>query len=130
VLGDSFSYAIGHFAGGWTERRYGTTAIWKGAQNSFDRYGGWSIYLSRWLLTSVAIPVNLLAGSTLYGYRRFLVLVVAGEATWLALFGGLGYAFGSQWEAISTFVSDFGGLALGLAALGAGIYLAIRWLRK
>ncbi len=130
VLGDSLSYGMGRFAGGWVDRRYGSTAIWQGAQNNFDRYGGWSVYLSRWLLTSVAIPVNLVAGSTLYGYRRFLFVVIAGEATWLALFGGLGYAFGSQWEAISAFVSDFGGLALGLAVLGVGIYLAVRWLRK
>jgi membrane protein DedA with SNARE-associated domain len=130
VLGDSVSYGMGRFAGGWVERRYGATTLWQGAQNSFNRYGGWSVYLSRWLLTSVAIPVNLVAGSTAYTYRRFLLMVVAGEATWLVLFGGLGYAFGSQWEAISTLISDFGGLVLGLFVLAAGIYLAVRWLRK
>jgi membrane-associated protein len=130
VTGDSLSYGIGSYAGGWVERRYGATAAWQSARGSFVRHGAWSIYLSRFLLTSIAIPVNLIAGSTSFGYRRFFPLVLIGEFTWLALFGGLGYAFGSQWEVISTFASDFGGLVFGLVILVAGLYLAFRLLRK
>jgi membrane protein DedA with SNARE-associated domain len=46
------------------------------------------------------------------------------------LYGGLGYAFGSQWELISNFISDFSGLLVGLVVLGVGIYLMFRWFRK
>jgi membrane protein DedA with SNARE-associated domain len=130
VCGDSLSYGLGSYAGGWVERRYGASSAWQGARHSFLKYGPWSIYLSRFLLTSVAIPINLLAGSTSFGYRRFFPLVLVGEITWLVGFGCLGYAFGSQWEAISNFASDFGGLALGLVILAAGFYLAFRLLRK
>ncbi len=56
--------------------------------------------------------------------------MLIGELTWLSLFGGLGYAFGSQWEVISTFASDFGGLVFGLVILVVGLYLAFRLLRK
>ena len=130
VTGDSLCYGIGSYAGGWVERRYGATTAWQSARGSFVRHGAWSIYLSRFLLTSIAIPVNLIAGSTSFGYRRFFPLVLIGEFTWLALFGGLGYAFGSQWEVISSFASDFGGLVFGLVILVAGLYLAFRLLRK
>jgi membrane-associated protein len=129
VTGDSLCYGIGGIAGGWVERRYGATSGWRSARQSFLKYGPWSIYLSRFLLTSIAIPVNLIAGSTSFGYRRFLPLVLVGEITWLVGFGCLGYAFGSQWEAISDFASNFGGLLLGLVILAGGIYLAIRLLR-
>ena len=129
VTGNSLCYGIGGYAGGWVERRYGATSAWQSARQSFLKYGPWSIYLSRFLLTSIAIPINLLAGSTSFGYRRFFPLVLVGEITWLAGFGCLGYAFGSQWEAISDFASNFGGLVLGLVILAGGIYLAIRLLR-
>ena len=128
VAGDSLCYGLGSIAGGWVDRRYGATSTWQSARHSFQKYGPWSIYLSRFLLVSIAIPINLLAGSTSFGYRRFFPLILVGEITWLIGFGCLGYAFGSQWEAISTFASDFGGLLFGLVILAAGIYLAYRLL--
>ena len=66
-----------------------------------------------------------MAGS-ICNYRRFLITVIAGEAIWIIVYGGLGYLFGSQWELISQFLNDFGGLALGLALLGGGIYYFMR----
>jgi membrane-associated protein len=81
--------------------------------------------LTRFLLTAIAIPVNLLAGSSCQ-FRRFIIYDIAGEIVWIFVYGGLGYFFGSQWELISQFLSDFGGLALGLAALGAGLYFWVR----
>jgi membrane-associated protein len=128
VTGDSICYGLGSYAGGWVDRHYGATSAWQSAQQSFLKYGSWSIYLSRFLLTSIAIPINLLAGSTSFGYRRFFPLILVGEITWLVGFGVLGYAFGSQWETISTFASDFSGLLFGLFILAAGIYLAYRLL--
>jgi len=129
LTGDSICYGLGRYAGGWVDRRYGATSAWQSARHSFLKYGAWSIYLSRFLLVSLAIPINLVAGSTSFGYRRFFPLILVGEITWLVGFGALGYAFGSQWEAISTFASDFGGLLFGLVILAAGIYLAYRLLR-
>jgi LPXTG-motif cell wall-anchored protein len=84
-----------------------------------------AVFLTRFLLTAIALPVNLMAGSSCK-FRRFLVTVIAGEAVWIIVYGGLGYLFGSQWELISQFLSDFGGLALGLAMLGGGVYYFMR----
>ena len=49
-----------------------------------------------------------------------------GEFTWIILYGGLGYIFGSEWELVSDFISNFGGLILGIVILGVGTWLALR----
>lgn len=130
VVGDSASYAIGYFAKGWVERRFGQSAAWQKARNTFERRGGLAIYLTRFLLTPLALPTNLIAGGSGYSFGRFLAYDVAGELTWIVLYGGLGYAFGSQWELINQFISDFSGLLVGVVALGAGIYFLVRRWRQ
>ena len=60
------------------------------------RRGGIAIYLTRWLFTPLALPTNLIAGSSGYPFWKFLLFDIAGEITWILLYGGLGYAFGSQ----------------------------------
>jgi LPXTG-motif cell wall-anchored protein len=49
-----------------------------------------------------------------------------GELTWIILYGGLGYLFGSEWELVSDFISNFGGLILGVLILGVGAWLGLR----
>jgi membrane protein DedA with SNARE-associated domain len=127
VLGDSISFALGRFAKGWVQRRFGQSSVWKKAQETFQRRGGLAIFLTRFLLTPLAVPTNLIAGGSDFSFGRFLFYDIAGELTWLVLYGGLGYLFGSQWEAVSQFISDFSGLLVGVVALGAGIYI---WLRR
>ncbi|MEW5958537.1 MAG: VTT domain-containing protein [Chloroflexota bacterium] len=130
VLGDSASFAMGRFAQGWVRRRFGGSPAWQSAQATFDRRGGLAIYLTRFLLTPLAIPTNLIAGGGDYAFWRFLTYDMAGEFTWIVLFGGLGYVFGNQWELISQFISDFSGLLLGLALLVAGLYFLFRRRRQ
>jgi membrane protein DedA with SNARE-associated domain len=122
VVGDSLSYGMGRFAGGWAERRFGQGAIWQKARAAFERQGGLAVYLTRFFLTPIAVPVNLIAGGGGYSFGHFLAYDAAGELTWIVLYGTLGYAFGSQWELISDFVNDFSGLLVGLVLVGAGLY--------
>jgi membrane-associated protein len=130
VAGDAALYAVGYFASGWIEHRFGQTNAWKSAHILFERRGGIAIFLTRWLLTAVALPVTLIAGSSGYRFRKFFAFVMLGELTWVALYGGLGYAFGSQWELISDFISNFSGFALGALALGVGVYLLLKFGKK
>jgi membrane-associated protein len=130
VLGDSASYAIGYFAKGWVQRRFGQSSGWQKAQDTFERRGGIAIYVTRFLLTPLAVPTNLIAGGSGYPFWKFFVYTLAGEFTWIVLYGGLGYTFGSQWEAINQFISDFSGLLVGIVALGAGIYFLVRRQRQ
>lgn len=124
VLGDSGSYGLGRFAGARIPPRMRASPLWTRAAALFTRWGLLGIYLTRFLLTPVALPVNLLAGSLRYPWLRYLAAIVAGEATWIGLFGGAGYAFAQQWEAISKLVADAGGVLLG----GVLVVIASRWL--
>ena len=130
VIGDSVSYAMGYYARGAVLKRFSGISAWIQAEQSFQRWGGMSIFFSRFLVTAIAIPVNLLAGTGDFSYKRFIMFDIAGEAIWIIGFGGLGYLFSNQWELVGDFLSNFGGLTLGLVVLGVGIWLAIRWVKN
>lgn len=129
VLGDCLSYAMGHYARGPVLRRLGKSEQWAKAEDFFRRWGGMSVFLTRFLITGIAVPVNLIAGMGNISFRTFLIYDVAGEGIWIFGYGGLGYLFGSEWELVGEFMSNFGGLILGLVILGVGIWLARRRLR-
>ncbi len=130
MLGDSLSYALGRVAKGWVQRRFGHTSTWQTARESFTRRGEMAIYVTRFLLTPLAIPTNLIAGSSAYLFRRFLIYDMAGEMTWLALYGGLGYVFGGNWEIIAQFVNDLSGFLAGIVFLAIGLYFLFRRRRR
>ncbi|MDQ3007250.1 MAG: DedA family protein [Chloroflexota bacterium] len=129
VLGDSLSYSMGYYARESILMRFSSSTQWNQAEKSFQNWGGMSIFLTRFLITGIAVPVNLLAGTGRFPFKRFLMYDVLGEAIWIFGYGGLGYIFGAQWEVVSDFISNFGGLMLGLVVLMAGFLLARRWLR-
>ncbi len=130
IAGDTSLYAIGYFASGWIEARFGQTTAWKNARGLFDRRGGIAIYLTRWLLTALAFPITLIAGSSGYRFQKFFIFDILGELTWFVIFGGLGYTFGRQWELINEFISNFSGFILGAVTLGIGVYLLVKFGRK
>ena len=130
VLGDAVSFGVGFYGKEWIERRFGNSPGWKNARDAFDARAGLAVYLTRFLVTALAVPTNLIAGGSGIKFRRFMLYDFLGEFTWIVLYGGLGYWFGSQWEVVSDFVSNFGGLLLGLVILITGIVLAARWLRS
>jgi len=129
-LGDALSYAIGYFAKDWLARRFSNSAAWRGALASFNQQGGLAVFFTRWLATAIAIPTNLIAGGSGFKFSRFLLYDIAGETVWVLLYGGLGYAFGSQWETVSDFLANFGGLALGLILLGFGVRQVFKWQKQ
>jgi membrane protein DedA with SNARE-associated domain len=129
ILGDAVSFGIGYHARYWVDRRFGRSVAWRSAKQSFEARAGLAIYLTRFLITALAVPTNLIAGGSGIQFRRFIIYDSLGELTWIILYGGLGYLFGSQWEVLSEFISNFGGLILGLVLLGFGVWLARRRLR-
>ena len=68
----------------------------------------------------------MIAGLNSYSLKRFLTYDGAGEVTWVLLYGGLGYIFGSQWELVSQYLTNFGGWLALVLVLGAGGYFLIR----
>jgi membrane protein DedA with SNARE-associated domain len=130
VLGDTLSYGIGRVLRRPIQTRYGQSSGWLKAEAYVARRGGLAIYLTRWLLTPIAMPVNLVAGSSGYSLQRFVGYDTAGEMTWIIVYGTLGYVFGSQWETVSDFVSNFSGLLVGIVLAVIGLYFLIRWLLR
>jgi membrane-associated protein len=126
VLGDAISFGIGYYAQEWIEGHLGKSPTWKSARDAFDSRAGMAVYLTRFLITALAIPTNLIAGGSGIRFRRFMTYDTLGEMTWILLYGGLGFWFGSQWEVVSDFISNFGGLVLGLVFLIGGIWLGVR----
>lgn len=122
VMGDTLSFGMGRLLRRSLQARFSRMESWRNAEMSFQRRGGVAIYLTRCLLTPMAVPTNWIAGGSGYRPLRFVAYATAGELTWLLAYGGLGYLFGSQWEVVSTFVSDFSGLLVGVVMLLGGVY--------
>lgn len=127
VAGDVASYGLGRLAGGWTQRLAGRRAVaWEKARRWFQERGGLALYLTRVVLTSLDVPTNLIAGSSRYAFGRFVLSDVAGRLTWLLLYGGLGYLFGSQWPVVAEALNTYG-LWIGIGGLMvAGLYALLR----
>lgn len=126
VLGDNLSYAMGHYARGPVLRRFQNSERWNQAEEAFNRWGGMAVVWTRFLITGIAVPVNLIAGTSGFGLRRFFIYDLVGETIWVFGYGGLGYLFGTQWEVISELLNNISGFALGLVLLGIGVWLGFR----
>ena len=130
LLGDTLSFSMGYYARDAVQRRLGNSSTWKSATGTFQKNAGLAIFLTRWFITAIAIPTNLIAGGSGYKYTRFMTYDIAGEVLWISLYGGLGYLFGSQWELVYDFTSNFGGLILGVVLFGFGIQQALKWQKQ
>lgn len=130
VLGDIISYSFGFYAREKVLDRFSDTPRWRQAEKTFRKWGPLSIFFSRFLVTAIALPVNLMSGTTRYPFRKWLTYDAAGEIVWILGYGGLGYLFGSQWEVVSEFLSNFGGVVLGLLIFVIGVKQAWNWQLK
>src|SRR4030095_12316338 len=81
VIGDAISFGIGFYAKDWVDRRFGRSPAWRNAQKSFDSRAGLAIYLTRFLITALAVPTNLIAGGSGIKFRRFMAYDTFGELT-------------------------------------------------
>ena len=107
TLGDSLGYVVGRFASDWAERNYGEARAWQKARDRFHRNGDLAIFITRFLLTPLAVPTNLIAGISNYPYQRFLIYTIAGTSVFIVFFGGLGYAFSRHWRFIGDLINSY-----------------------
>lgn len=130
IIGDSISYSFGYFASARVITRFGGSPRWLEAEQAFQKWGPLSIFFSRFLVTAIALPVNLLSGTTRFPFPKFFLYDMLGEIVWIFGYGGLGYLFGSQWEVVNEFLSNFGGFILGIIFFVIGIRQARNWQLK
>lgn len=126
ALADHSEYLLGRLAQPWLQRRYNDSAAWQKAQSIINRQGVWAILLTRFWLTPLAPAVNVIAGSR-YPLVRFLFLDLLGQLIWVLLYGGLGFFFAAEWEAMSRAASLFSAASIALCFVAlAVIFLARR----
>jgi membrane protein DedA with SNARE-associated domain len=132
VLGDQLGYATGRWGGTamWArlEARPGTARLLARARGGLHHRAGSTVYLSRWVFSAIGPWVNLAAGATGVRWRLFSVAGILGEATWVSLYVGLGFAFAANIrEAGETMISVIGMLGAGIVALFLGRMLFRLW---
>lgn len=89
------------------------------ADAMMDRRGVLAVFFSRWLVSPLGPYVNLIAGSTRYGWPRFTAAGVAGESVWAGLYVGFGYGFAGNVEAASQALGSVLGMIGGAGAVVA-----------
>lgn len=128
TLGDSLGYEMGRRWGrNFLLRRgsrFGATLSQVERVDAFiARYGGWSVFLGRFVGFARAL-VPLLAGSLAMPYRQFLAFNAAGAALWSLAIVLLGYYVGESWRAAEAWS---GYIATGLlASVGLALLLRLR----
>lgn len=124
IAGDQLGYWAGRGFGATVLARLrkdaGRDKLLAKADGLMERKGLVAVFLTRWLLSPLGPYVNVIAGSTHYGWGRFTAAGVAGEAVWAGLYVGTGYGFAGNVEAASQAL----GSALGMIG-GAGAVLAL-----
>lgn len=132
VLGDCASYALGRTGSQWVRRLVGRRgrAVWLRAEGQFRHRGELAVYLTRVVLTSLELATNLVAGSSRYPLRRFVTWSAAGRATWIGLYGGLGYVLGDQWQSARQLIDGYGPWLGALALGGLGLVVVGRYLSQ
>lgn len=130
LAGDQLGFFIGQRGQRWLDRLIAThpkrAAILARAAALLRRRGGVGVFLSRWLFSPLGPYVNFAAGAAGLGWPRFTAWGAAGEAVWVSVYVGLGYAFSENLAAVAEFASDISGLLAGLAVMG----LTGLWLRR
>jgi len=122
VAGDACGYLMGRFALRLLPAAWLASQAWRKADLLFTRWGAWGVFLTRFLITPAATPVNLMAGSVRYGWVRFLALVLVGEILWVLLFGALGHFFAAQWESMASLAANAIGVLVGVVLVLLGWY--------
>ena len=124
VSGDQTGFRVGRLGGPAVNRlidRAPRRARMRArAARALDRHGGLAVFFSTWAVAPLGPWVNIVAGATGLGWLRFTLWDAAGEAIWVTLYTGLGYAFASRIGDLATLTGNAAGFAVA-AALAAGL---------
>lgn len=127
TLGDQAGFLTGRFVILSAEGRPGflggLASKARAAEPKLQRWGASGVFLSRWLFTPLGPAINIASGITGLSWPRFTLWGVLGEGLWVTIYITLGYAFGSNIEALSGIL---GNLSMALAMLALAAFLGWR----
>jgi membrane-associated protein len=127
VCGDLIGYWVGRLGG---RQLASTHAGWLGlgakrlsqAEALFQRWAGPTLVLSRSLIAIAGPAINLLAGASGQDLRAFLAYDALGRVIWVAVYGGLGYAFASNPETAADLATS---VSAALFLVGLAVLLGV-----
>jgi membrane protein DedA with SNARE-associated domain/rhodanese-related sulfurtransferase len=95
-------------------------------QGQFERWGVNSLVIAKFVpgLATIAPP---LAGAMRLGWPRFVSLSLLAAALWVGAGLSAGVLFTAQIEGLLTRLDRIGGVAVGMAVLLLGAYIAFKW---
>ncbi|HEY3773063.1 MAG TPA: DedA family protein [Solirubrobacteraceae bacterium] len=133
VIGACVAYTIGRYASVELIERHGAKFHAKPedlerAHGWFERYGTWTIMISRWLpVVRAAFPYA--AGVARMSFWRFLLMASIGSIVWIGALCSLGDAVGRQWQTWKHHLDyvDYAGIAILVVLIVWGI---VRWVRR
>ena len=116
IVGDQIGYALGRYGGrnvvSHLSKRWGGQL---GRAEVFtSRWGGASIFFSRWLVSSLGPWINLTSGITAYPWRRFIIWDVLGELLWVALCVIAGNVFSDRVQYLAEILGNATWVILGV----------------
>ncbi len=94
----------------------------------FDKHGGKIVLLGR-CVPVIRSVVSIPAGIARMPLPRFLMLTAIGSGVWNALFIGLGWVLGENWDRVQGWLGPVTYVVIGLVVVGV-IWLAVRKLRS
>ncbi len=111
IIGDVFGYYLGKKIGllavNKISKKLGLTQIrLNSASLNLKSWGTWYIFFTRWLLTPIAIPVNIAAGISNFSIKKFLTISIVGELIWAIIYIYLGFLFGANWITLLDYLSQ------------------------
>lgn len=133
IVGDQLGYALGRSLGepalATLSRRFGLGPAIGRARVFMGRWGGASVFLTRWLFSPAGPYVNLVAGAAQMSWARFSLWGAMGEGVWVLGYMALGYAFSRHVQTLAAMLGDLTWFAVFTAAAAFLGWKAVGYLR-
>lgn len=125
--GDIFNYILGRKFGfllinTYTERVGLTKSTLSSVDLYLSKWGGWIIFITRFLLTPIGIPVNIISGVSHYPLKKFILFAGIGEFIWAYCYIMLGFILGANWVTLWSYISETPQILL-LGIVGIGLFI-------
>ncbi len=136
VTGDNLGFFVGRKFGRPILQRFGSRLIKQKnidkAEGFFVRYGAIAVFFTRFIIATIAAPLNVIAGASDLPWRKFIIADLLGQAGWASMYVFLGYFLADDIERIVGIVQEAHVTLISLitlvvvVAVGLVYYRAIR----
>lgn len=110
VIGDQIGYQIGARAGDVVEKRLsrkpsGAAQVAK-TKALVQRWGGITVFLTRWLLAPIGPTTNIICGASDMRWLTFTIADFIGEVAWVTIYLWIGYTFHGNIEELAALLGE------------------------